>query len=242
MRLTYRAYCSSVLLLLGIGLHLESAQAGMLGYPVPRQQALHFRFELAGDSFQEDVQNTGDAEATTGRGLVSVAFGLTNWLDIYGRLGMAEFNVDEALFRGNFGIAYGGGVRLRLLPLPFGYLGVAGQYLRFTSDDDDSAGDNVEGEWEEVDMAVGIGTRRLGPFEFYFGGAYHHSDITLDRKETRPRTTTRTTLESSIPFRAFLGAHFYPLGDIPSGRFLVFVEARLIGETPQFTFGVQYAF
>lgn len=238
MRLKWRVYCSSVLLLLGIGLHLESAHAGMLGYPVPRQQAWHFRFELAGDSFQEDLQNSGDAEATTGRGLVSIAFGLTDWCEIYGRLGMAEFNVDEALFRGNFGFAYGGGIRLRLLPLPFGYLGMAGQYLRFSSDDDDSAGDTVEGEWEEVDVAVGIGTRRLGPFEFYFGGAYHHSDITLDRRQTG----TRTTLESSLPFRVFFGTHFYPLGDIPSGRFLVFIEARLIGETPQFTFGVQYAF
>jgi hypothetical protein len=210
----------------------------MLGYPVARQQAMHFRFELAGDSFIEEVQNSGDAEATSGRGLVSVAFGLTDWLEIYGRAGLAEFNVDQALFRGDFGFAYGGGVRLRLLPLPFGYLGLTGQYLRFTSDDNDSVGDKVEGEWEEIDLAVGIGTRRFGPFEFYFGGAFHHSDISLERLSTG----TRTTLETTIPFRAFFGAHFYPLGDIPSGRFLVSIEARVIGETPQFTLGVQYAF
>ena len=68
-------------------------------FPVPRQQAFHFRFELAGDSFQEQLQNSGDAEATSGRGLVSVVFGLTNWSEIYVRAGLAEFNVDEALFR-----------------------------------------------------------------------------------------------------------------------------------------------
>ena len=97
----------------------------MLGSPVPRQQAFHFRFELAGDSFQEQLQNSGDAEATSGRGLVSVVFGLTNWSEIYVRAGLAEFNVDEALFRGDYGFAYGGGVRLRLLPLPFGSIGLA---------------------------------------------------------------------------------------------------------------------
>ena len=124
---------------------------------------------------------------------------LTNWSEIYVRAGLAEFNVDEALFRGDYGFAYGGGVRLRLLPLPFGSIGLA-SILRFTSDDDDSVGDLVEGEWEEIDLALGIMTR-FGPFEFYFGGAYHQSEITLDRIPTG----TRTTLETEIPFRIFLG-------------------------------------
>jgi hypothetical protein len=238
MRLKYGVYCSSLWLLFMVGLWGESANAGMLGFPVARQQALHFRFELAGDSFKEHMHNGGDAEATTGRGLVTIAFGLTDWSEIYIRGGLAEFNIDEALFRGDFGFAYGAGIRLRLLSLPLGFLGVSGQYLRFTSDDDNSVGGKVEGEWEEIDLALGIGTRRLGPFEFYFGGAFHQSDITLKRISTG----TRTTLETETPFVLFVGGHFYPLGDIPSGRFLVFVEARVIAEIPQFTLGVQYAF
>jgi hypothetical protein len=238
MRLKHLLSCSSLLLLCLGGFCPQAVWAGMLGSPVPRQQALHFRFELAGDSFQEQLHNSGDTDATSGRGLISVAFGLTNWSEIYVRAGLAEFNVDEALFRGDFGFAYGGGARLRLLSLPFGSLGVAGQYLRFTSDDDNSVGDLVEGTWEEIDLAVGIMTRRFGPFEFYFGGAYHQSEVTLDRIPTG----TRTTLETDIPFRMFFGAHFYPLADFPSGKFVVTFEARLIGETPQFTLGIQYAF
>jgi hypothetical protein len=238
MRLKHGVSSSSLLLLLVVGGCLESATAGMIGFPLARQRALHFRLELAGDSFIEDLQNSADAEATTGRGLVSVAFGLTDWSEIYVRAGLAEFNLDEELFRGDFGLAYGGGARLRLLPLPFGFLGVTGQYLRFTSDDDNSAGDTVEGEWEEIDLAIGVGTRPFGLFEFYFGGAFHRSEITLKRLPTG----TRTELETETPFLLFFGAHFYPLGDIPSGRFLVFVEARVIAETPQFTLGMQYAF
>jgi hypothetical protein len=238
MRLKHLVSCSSLVLLFVGGLYPHRVWAGMLGAPVPRQQAFHFRFELAGDSFQEQLQNSGDAEASSGRGLISIAFGLTNWSEIYVRAGLAEFNVDEALFRGDFGFAYGGGVRLRLLPLPFGTLGMAGQYLRFTSDDDNSVGDLVEGEWEEIDLALGIMTRRFGPFEFYFGGAYHQSEITLDRFPAG----TRTTLETEIPFRMFFGAHFYPLADFPSGKFIITLEARVIGETPQFTLGAQYAF
>ena len=76
-------------------------------------------------------------------------------------------------------------------------------------------GDLVEGEWEEIDLALGIMTRRFGPFEFYFGGAYHQSEITLDRIPTG----TRTTLETEIPFRIFLGP-ISTLRDFPSGKFV----------------------
>jgi hypothetical protein len=213
------------------------ALAGTIGFPVPRQEPLHLRFELVGDSFQEALDDSGDAEATTGRALATVALGLTSWLELYGRVGLAEFNVDEALFSGGFGFAFGGGLRARLWRFPFGQLGLAGQYLRFTSDDDDSAGIRIEGEWEEFDLALGIGTRRFGAFQFYGGGAYHETEITLD-----PETGSHRTLDTETPVRLFLGVHIYPLADFPRGEFVVAVEARFIGETPQFTLGVQYQF
>jgi len=213
-------------------------QAGMIGFPAAQLQTFHLSAGLAGDSFQEDLKNTGDATATTGRGLLTVGFGLTEWSEIFARVGVAEFNIDEALFSGKFGMAYGGGIRLRLFTLPIGMIGVVGQYLRFTSDDNDSAGARVEGEWEEFDVAIGFGTRRLGAFAFYVGGVYHHSDVTLETQGTG----ARTTLESNIPVRLLLGAHIFPLLDVPGGNFLINIEARFIGETPQFTLGVQYAF
>jgi hypothetical protein len=210
----------------------------MIGFPAARQQARHFRFELAGDSFKEELQNSGNIEASSGRALVTVAYGLTSWSEVFGRAGLAEFNVEDAAFQGNFGLAYGGGLRLRLLSLPLGDIGVTGQYLRFTSKDTDSTGARVEGEWEEFDFAIGIGTKRAGAFQFYFGGLYHRSDVLL--KATA--TGIQTTMESEIPFRLFLGAHIYPLLDAAGGKLVVMIEARLIGETPQFTLGVQYAF
>jgi hypothetical protein len=224
----------------------------MIGFPAPRQKAKHFRFELAGDSFKEELQNNEDVAASSGRALVTVAFGLTDWMEAFGRVGLAEFNLDRDLFgevllaefgidvagfKGDFGLAYGGGLRLRLLSLPLGDIGVTGQYLRFTSEDNIAA-IKFEGEWEEVDLVVGIGTRRTGAFQFYFGGVYHRSEVHLKV----PAIVGQTTLESKIPFRLLLGAHIYPLLDDPSGKLVVMVEARLIGETPQFTLGVQYAF
>jgi hypothetical protein len=223
---------------LGLGGLATPVEAGMVGFPAARLRPLQLRVELAGDSFKEDLQNAGNAEATTGRALVTVALGLTDWAEVFARIGIAEFNVDEALFKGNFGLAYGGGLRLKLWTFPLGVFGVSGQYLRFTSDDDNSVGDKVEGKWEEFDATVGFGTRRFGAFAFYIGGAFHHSDITLDRQGTN----TTTTLESEIPFRVVLGAHIFPLVDDPSGKLLINIEARLIGETPQFTLGIQYAF
>src|SRR5262245_27398711 len=143
MHLKHRRRSGSILLVLLLMAWCGSAQAGMLGMPVPRQQPWHFRFELAGDSFRELLSD--DSEASTGRALVSVALGLTSWSEVYGRIGLAEFNLDEALFSGDFGFAYGGGIRVGLFPLPFGTMGVAGQYLRFTSNDNDSSGAKVEG-------------------------------------------------------------------------------------------------
>jgi hypothetical protein len=55
-------------------------------------------------------------------------------------------------------------------------------------------------------------------------------------------TGRQRTLESDTPIRLFLGAYFYPLIDDPSGKLAVMYEIRFVGETPQFTLGVQYAF
>ena len=226
-------------LLCGVLLGTSPASlAGTIGFPAPRQKPLHLRFELVGDSFKADITGDADGEANSGRGLVTVALGLTDWSEIYGRAGVGEFNIDEALFNGNFGFAYGGGVRVRLFKLSWADVGITGQYLRFTSDDDDSAGVRVEGEWQEFDVGVGFGSRRFGLFQFYAGGAYHRSEITL----TAAGSGTRTDFESDLPVRAFVGAHIYPLGDFPLGKFLINLEVRFIGEIPQVTLGVQYAF
>ena len=125
----------------------------MLGYPVPRLRPLHARIELAGDSFQETLDGLDNAEATSGRGLLTLAFGPTDWSEIYARFGMAEFNVRRAEFNGDFGFAYGGGVRLRLFRLSWGSGGLIGQYLRFQSDDNNNP--NRDGTWEEVDVGLG---------------------------------------------------------------------------------------
>lgn len=215
-----------------------STLAGTIGFPAPRQQPLHLRFELVGESFKEDLnRDIGNAEATTGRALVSVALGLTAWSEVYARAGVAEFNVTEELFQGDFGFAYGGGLRIRLLKFPFGLLGISGQYLRFTSEDPNSVGIRVDATWEEFDVALGLGTRRFGAFQLYTGGLYHKTDITLD-----PQTGPNSNLDEKTPFRLFFGVNIYPLADFPRGEFLVTVEARFIGETPQFTLGVQYQF
>lgn len=212
------------------------AVAGMLGYPVPRQSPLHLRFELAGDSFQETFDALNDAKATSGRGLVTIAVGLTDWSEVYARFGLAEFNVHRIAYDGDFGLAYGGGARLRLFRLPWGSVGLTGQYMRFGDDDNNNV--NRDGTWEEVDVALGLGSRRFGAFQFYGGGAYHQADVTIRDKSLG----TRTNLKSKLTQRVFVGVHIYALGDFPSGQFVVNLEARFIGEIPQVTLGLQYAF
>jgi hypothetical protein len=236
MHLTTRLLLVSVVLWCLLQALVTTAAAGMLGYPVPRLRPLHARIELAGDSFQETLDSLDNARATSGRGLLTVAFGLTNWSEIYARFGMAEFNVRRAEFNGDFDFAYGGGARLRLLQRSWGSVGLIGQYLRFDSDDNNNP--NRDGTWEEIDIGLGLGSRRFGAFQFYGGGVYHHTDITIRDKSLG----TRTNLESEIPGRIFLGAHIYPLVDFPGGEFVVNIEVRFVGEIPQVTLGLQYSF
>ncbi len=215
---------------------VASAQAGYIGFPVARQPNWQPRLEVTGDSFKIDLEGDGNAEATTGRALATVSFGLTPWMELFARVGLAEFNIANADFKGDFGWAYGGGVRFRVWELPFFQVGLTGQYLRFTSDDGNSAGLKVDGEWEAFDIGVGVGTRRVSAFQFYGGVTYHQADITLTS------TANRFNLEQETPVLAFVGVHIFPLVDFPRGEFLVNVEARFVGETPQFTLGVQYQF
>ncbi len=111
-----------------------------------------------------------------------------------------------------------------------------GQYMRFQDDDNNNV--NRDGTWKEVDVAVGLGSRRFGAFQFYGGGAYHQTDLTIRDKSLG----TRTNLKSKLPGRGFVGVHIYPLTDFPGGQFVVNLEARFIGEIPQVTLGLQYAF
>ena len=218
------------------------AQAGTIGYPAARQERLlQVRIEVAGDSFRELMEPSGIGAAGeyklgTGRALLTVASGVTDWSEIYARLGTAEFHIEGTDFNGSYGTAYGGGVRLRLLRFGWGVVGVTGQYLRFTSSDD--APSRIDASWEEFDLALGAGTRRLGTFQLYAGAAYHLSRVDL----TGGEGALATGFESAIPARGFAGLNFYPLVDFPAGHVVVNVEARFIGETPQFTLGLQYSF
>ena len=219
------------------------ALAGVIGYPAARQERLlQVRLELAGDSFRQDMEakgvTTGEYKVGTGRGLATVVAGLTDWSEIYARFGGGEFKIEGTNFNGSFGLAYGGGLRLRLLRFGWGAVGVAGQYLRFSSNDDDAGGAEIEGLWEEFDAALGVGTRRFETFQLYGGVVYHQSTITLSGGEG----VLESDFESAMPVRGFAGVNFYPLVDFPARQFVVNVEARFIGETPQFTLGLQYSF
>src|SRR5215475_13778456 len=236
MHLTTRLLLLSVVLWCLLHTLVTTAAAGMLGYPVPRLRPLHARIELGGDSFQETLDGLDNAKATSGRGLLTLAFGPTDWSEIYARFGAAEFNVQRAEFNGDFGFAYGGGARLRLFRLSWGSVGLIGQYLRFKSDDTNNP--NRDETWEEVDVGLGLGSRRFGAFQFYGGGVYHNADITIRDNSIG----TRTSLKSDIPGRIFLGVHIYPLVDFPGGEFVFNVEIRFIGEIPQVTLGLQYSF
>src|SRR5438309_11372381 len=114
MHVTTRLLFLSVVLWCLLHTLVTTAAAGMLGYPVPRLRPLHARIELGGDSFQETLDGRDNARATSGRGMLALTFGPTDWSEIYARSGMAVLNVRRVELIGDLDLAYGGVPRLRL--------------------------------------------------------------------------------------------------------------------------------
>jgi hypothetical protein len=208
------------------------AMAGNIDIPTPTLKKGSFGLGLELDISGRDVKFSNEKiNENSRRYLVKGSYGLLDRVNLYGTLGAGSIN-DDTGFEGNPGLAYGGGVKLRLYEYEDIVFGLTGQFLRFTSQENDVAGINgltFKSTWNEYELALGASTK-ITISNFYGGVLLSTVDGELET------STQKAHFKESHPLGIFLGGDAELMEQLRLG-----MEVRLIDETA-FSVKLSYAF
>lgn len=135
------------------------ASAGPIGVPgailSAGRIALSAEYDNASRDAEVSIAGIGVATPSFGadRLMGRLSFALTNDLELFGRAGGARAVNRDALFEGDFGTAYGVGIRWTILGLPGIRLGTVLQGTKFTTEDKHGWAEVI---WREYEAAVGL--------------------------------------------------------------------------------------
>ncbi len=212
-----------------------TALAGSIDNPTASLKKGSFAVGLELDLTSRDVKfSDKEIGERTRRYLMKGSYGLLDWVNLYGTVGAGSIQ-DDIGFKGDPGLAYGGGVKLRLYEYEDILFGLTGQFLRFTSHENDVAGINgltLKSTWNEYDVALGASTK-IAASSFYAGALFSKLDGEL---KTFSTNTQKAHFKESHPFGIFLGADAELMEQLRFG-----IEARLVNET-SFSVKLIYAF
>lgn len=149
----------------------QEAPAGVIGDPTASGKPNTLsQFNLEYDLAQRDMDAGRDGfsgEATSERILLQGIYGLTHFVDLYLRVGMADMETGSRDFQGDFGVAFGGGGRWTLFQKENLKIGVGIQFLEFFSRDSGAAASKVT--WTEIETFLGGSLQGMEQFVPYFG-------------------------------------------------------------------------
>jgi len=221
-------------LLLGFPL---TALAGNIDNPTASLKKGSFAVGLELDLSSRDVKfSDKEIEERTRRYLMRGSYGLLDWINLYGTVGAASVR-DNTGFKGDPRLAFGGGVKLRLYEFEDFILGLTGQFLRFTSQENDVAGINgltFKSTWNEYDLALGASTKTTAS-SFYGGALFSKVDGELETSSTT-NLPEKAHFKESHPVGIFLGADAELWEQLRLG-----IEGRLINEI-SFSVKLSYSF
>ena len=170
MRSSFLSVCAGVLVLLvttGFALP-DAASAARLGDPTSVAAPTRFTLGVEYEFLERDVEfdspllGASEAELESQRVLVRGAYGIAPNLEVFARLGGAEAETNTPRVNGDFGLAFGGGVKGVIFRGPNWAVGAVGQFLYYQSEN----GGDVE--VLEFDLASGV-SFALGPVTPYAG-------------------------------------------------------------------------
>lgn len=151
-------------------LSVQNAEAGSIGRPTASGKADTLsEFNLEYDLVQRDLDTDELAfrgTATSERLLLQGVYGLTQYSDLYLRVGMADLETSARGFDGDLGPAFGGGGRWTVYQKGDLRLGFGIQFLEFFSS---NGSVSPRASWTEIESFLGgdlIGIDRFVP---YFG-------------------------------------------------------------------------
>ena len=161
---------------------------------------------------------------------VKGAYGITDWLEGFGRLGGATLKIQGTSFDSGPAVSGGAGLKFTLLDIPGHPLkyGVGGQFLYFETEDQDATA-----KWLEYDLWFGVAYREGKKITPYGGVAYSRVDGKLDHFPAKPALNE---FKSPNPVGIFFGVDWNLHPKVNLG-----IEARLFGENSG-TFSLLYRF
>lgn len=149
----------------------QQAKAGVIGEPAASGKPnILSQFNLEYDLVQRDMNSGRDGlrgETTSERILLQGIYGLTQFVDLYLRVGMADLETGSRDFGGDFGVAFGGGGRWTLFQKENLKVGVGVQFLEFLSRDSSAVAPKVT--WAEIESFLGGSFQGMEHFVPYFG-------------------------------------------------------------------------
>lgn len=206
--------------LVGAGLALpEAVFAARIGDPASVAAPTRFTLGVEYEFLERDVEfdsaffGANKAELESQRVFVRGAYGIAPNLEVFLRLGGAEAETDTPGVNGDFGLAFGGGVKGVIYRGPNWAWGAVGQILYFESDN------GGEVDVLELDLASGV-SFALGPVTPYVGLVLQVTDGELST------AGQSRDFEQDDIIGVFFGMNYVPQPNISLG-----IEAHIIHET-----------
>ena len=209
------------------------AIAGNIDIPTATLKKGSFSVGLELDISGRDVKYSDkEINENTRTYLVKGSYGLLDRVNLFGTLGGGSIH-DDTGFEGDPGLAYGGGIKVHLYQYEDVFLlGLTGQFLRFTSQENNVSGVNgltLKSTWNEYDLALGASTT-LSVSNFYGGGL-----LSIVDGELKSPSATAHFKQSHL-YGAFVGADAELIDHLRFG-----IEGRFFDET-SVSFKLSYAF
>lgn len=181
-------------------LFFSVAMAGTIGNPTATVEQGSFRVGAEIDLTERDIEDDDggeSVEAESNRYIVRGTYGISDQINVYAKLGMADCTLDDLDFEGDNEVTYGGGLKATIYDEDELKIGVVVQLAYFSSEDsyeedtyeEDSYdyyyyhdsyscsySEDIELTWWEYEIAVGASYEGLENFVPYGGIFYSKID------------------------------------------------------------------
>jgi hypothetical protein len=207
------------------------AMAGTVGSPTATVEQGSFQVGAEIDLWERDMEvETGDEGEVEGKKiLVDGTYGISDKIDVFSKIGMADAKIDDIDFESDMDIAYGIGDKVNVYEKGQIKADVDAQIPLCSGDDDTAVGPNVEIDATEFDPAIGGSYEVSEAFNCYGGLMY---DMVIEEMSNGGSVD----VDESDPIGIFLGGEYTITPQVKAG-----LELRLMSET-SFTLMGSFAF
>ncbi len=206
--------------------------AGTVGSPTATVEQRSFQVGAEIDLWERDMEvESGDEGEVEGKKiLVKGTYGISDKIDVFAKIGMADAKIDDIDFESDMDIAYGIGDKVNVYEKGQIKADVVAQNPLWSGNDDDTAvGPKVEIDATEFDLAIGDSYEVSEAFNCYGGLMY---DMVIEEMSNGGSVD----VDESDPSGIFLGGKYTITPQVKAG-----LELRLTSET-SFTLMGSFAF